>query len=122
MHNKCLNKSEKNVRLCKVRIEKKMWTKKNSKKKKLPCVHWSVQFPWGTFEITHAFSNSCLPFLDFFGHMMHFCKSPCATLIGTYCNFLQTFFSIILYWQALENAWPKQMPWKLSSKTTYHKL
>jgi len=97
--------------------------KKKCEQKKNYLVFIGVfNFLGGTFEITHAFSNSCLPFLDFFGHIIHFCKSPCAILIGTYCNFSQTFSSIIVYWQALENAWPKQMPWKLSSKTTYHKL
>jgi len=35
---------------------------------------------------------------------MHLCKSPCATLIGTYHKSLQTFSFILSYWEALENA------------------
>jgi len=99
MHSKNLNKSKKNVRLCKVRIEK------NCEKKKKNFVFIGlVNFLGGTFEVTHAFSHSCLPFLNVFDHIMHFCESSCATLIGTYRNSLQIFFSIITYWQALENA------------------
>jgi hypothetical protein len=56
------------------------------------------------------------PFLDFFGQVMHFCKSASTNLIDTYRKSLQTFSFIVAYQQPLENACPTQVPWKLSSK------
>jgi len=32
-------------------------------------------FLGGRLELTHVFSHSCPPFLDFFGQVMHFYKS-----------------------------------------------
>jgi hypothetical protein len=67
-------------------------------------------FQMGSIEFTHAFSHSCLPFPKKFGQVMNFYKSLYANLIDTYCKFLQTFSSIVTYWQTLENACLKQMP------------
>jgi hypothetical protein len=61
-------------------------------------------FLWGILELTHAFSHYSLPFLDFFGQVMHFYKSLWAILIDTYCKSLQMFSFVVVYWQALKNA------------------
>jgi hypothetical protein len=52
-------------------------------------------------------SPSYLPFPDFLGQVIYFCKPPCASL-KTYFKPLQTFKSIMTYWHVLKNAWPKQ--------------
>jgi len=44
------------------------------------------------------------PFLIFFGQVMHFHKSPWATLIETYCKPLQKNSSVVAYYHALKNA------------------
>jgi hypothetical protein len=46
----------------------------------------------GRFELTHVLSHSCPPFLDFFGQVMHFRKSPWAILINTYHKAFANFF------------------------------
>ncbi len=123
MHKKSWKKKWKYVKQGKVKIEKKKCEhKKNLKNENYFVFNGMFNFLRGKPEITHAFSHSYLPFPYFFGHVMHFCKYPWATLIDTYHKFLQTFSSVVAYWQAFENAWPKQMPWKFSSKLNISKL
>jgi hypothetical protein len=80
---------------------------------------WTSPLPKLIDYIT--FSPSYLPFLDFLGQVICFCKPPCASL-KTYFKPLQTFKSIITYWHVLKNAWPKQVLYKLSSKPNIPQL
>ncbi len=63
-----------------------------------------------------ALFHSWWLFLNFFGQVIHFCKFARVDLINTYFKFLQTLSSVVAYWHTLEKTWPKQVPWKLSSK------
>jgi hypothetical protein len=91
MHNKNFKKNDKHVILCKVRIEKKCEHKK-SRKIKIALFSLECSIFWGKLEFTHAFSHSSQPFPKKFSQVMHFCKSPWATLIDdTYYKSLQTF-------------------------------
>jgi hypothetical protein len=103
--------------LCKIKIDIKCAHKKVLKTKNLPCLHWNIQFSTGKPKFTHAFSHYCLPFLDVFGQIMHSYKSFWVNLINTYGKFLQKFSFVVACRQALENACPKQVHWKLSSKS-----
>jgi hypothetical protein len=76
-------KSEENVKLCKVKIEKNVNTKKSRKMKFYNVFTRVFNFLKGRPEFTHVFSHSCLPFIDFFGQLMHFWKSLWAVLIDT---------------------------------------
>jgi len=69
--------------LCKIKINKNVHIKK-FKKLKIYFVYTGIFNFWeGRLEFTHAFSHSCLPFLDFWGQVMHFYKSPWVDLIDT---------------------------------------
>ncbi len=46
---------------------------------------------------THALFHYCQPLPDLLGHVIHFCKYPCAILIQTYVKSLQKNSSIIAY-------------------------
>ncbi len=59
---------------------------------------------------TQALFHSCLPFLDFLGEIMHFCKYAWIDLMDIYFKFLQFFSSIVPYWDAFEKTWLKQVP------------
>jgi hypothetical protein len=59
---------------------------------------------------TQALVYCCIPFPDFLGHIIHFCKSIRADLMETYFTFLHTFSFVMPYWHALEKTWPKQVP------------
>jgi hypothetical protein len=73
MHNNSWKKMKK--MLCKIKIDKKCAHKFFLKTINLPYHHWSIQFSRGKPKFTHAFSHSCLFFLDFFDQIMHFYKS-----------------------------------------------
>ncbi len=61
--------------------------------------------------------HSYLPFLDFLNQVnMHFSKSDYVDLIETNFKFIHILSLVVVYWQALEKTWPKQVFWKLSSK------
>jgi len=98
-------------------IEKNMNTKKN-------CLVFIGVFNFllGGHESTHAFSHSCLPLPNFFGQVMHFCKSPWLVLIETYCKYLQTFPSIVTYWHALKLSDQNKCLENLFRNPTHHNL
>jgi len=60
--------------------------------------------------------HSYQPLSNFFGQVMHFCKYTWVNLMETYLKPLQTFSSLVVYWQALEKTCPNHISWKLSSK------
>jgi hypothetical protein len=68
------------------------------------------------FKFKHALFHSYLPFFNFLGQIIHFCKSNWVDLIEINLRFLQTLSSIVTYVHTLEKTWPKQVHWKLSSK------
>ncbi len=93
-----IGKKRKNVKQSKVRIEKEMCTQKSLENENYFAFNGMFNFLKGRLKkITHAFSHSYLPFPDFFGHIMHFCKFPWATLVDTYHKFLQTFSFVVAY-------------------------
>ncbi len=49
---------------------------------------------------TQVLFHSCLPFLDFLGEVMHFCKYAWIDLMDTYFIFFAIFSSIVPYWHA----------------------
>jgi hypothetical protein len=62
------------------------WQKLKKKSKQKNDIFTRVfNFLGGRPKLGHAFSHSCLPFPNFFGQVMHFCKSPSIVLIDTYC-------------------------------------
>jgi hypothetical protein len=67
-------------------------------------------FFWGRSKSLQALFHYCLPLLDFLGQVKHFYKSFCVVLIDTYFKPLQKNSLDIVYWQALENTLPKQIP------------
>ncbi len=60
--------------------------------------------------------HSYQPLSNFFGEVMYFCKYTWVNLMEIYLRSLQTFSSLVAYWQVLEKTYPKHIPWKLSSK------
>ncbi len=96
---------------------------KKSKKLKICLIFIKVFNFWGGKpKFTHVFSHFCLPFPYFFGQVMHFCKFRWIDLIHTYHKSLPKNSSIVAYWQALENDYPKQVPWNFPPNPTYHNL
>jgi hypothetical protein len=66
--------------------------------------------------------HSCLPFPNFFSQVMHFNKLDYVVLTNTYFKPLQTFSLAEAYYQAVENAWPKQLSQKLSTELEISQL
>jgi hypothetical protein len=54
--------------------------KKNLVKNMITLFSLEYSISLGEDLLTHAFSHSCLPISHCFGQIMHFCKSPWATL------------------------------------------
>jgi hypothetical protein len=67
-------------------------------------------FPGQILEFMQTLFHFSLPFPNFLGHVVHFCKSTWANLMETCWKPLQTFLSIVTYLHVLENACPKQIP------------
>ncbi len=65
---------------------------------------------WGCNLLsTHALSYSCLPFLDFFVHVIVFCKLPWVAFTLTCFRLVIIYSSLVAYWQALNIMWPKHL-------------
>ncbi len=81
---------------------------------------WTLLLP-KLLDYTIFLTPSCLPFPNFLGQVICFCKPPYASL-KTYFKPLQTFKSIIAYWHVLKNARPIPVLYKLSSKSNIPQL
>jgi hypothetical protein len=116
-----LKKNKNNVKLCKFYLFINVNTKKFTKIKIILC-SLECSIPLGENFNSHVpFPIFAYPFQN---DLAKLCIS--VNLLKqfwfTHHKSLQKNSSIVEYWQALKNAWPKQMLWKLSSKPNISQL
>lgn len=97
------------------------------RKKKLKIIIYFVLIKTFNFlgqivESIQVLFHSYLHFLDYFCHVLHYCRFNWTTLMDTYLRFLQKNSFVVPYWHVLENAWLGHVPWKLSSKPKISQL